>query len=107
MSLPTWLQFFLTLAGGFILGLATAYVAVFRRLNRQEAEVRDTARRLADAELPRMEQRLQSTERTLYGRRGEVGLAQRFDAMESGIEQVKRILSRIADKLEVELPSDF
>lgn len=105
MDLPTWVQFFLTLAGGFVLGLATAWVAAFRRLNTQEGKLAGIRTALEVADLPRLGERMQSVEETVFGRRGGVGLVHRVDDGHNGIEWMKRALQRIADKLEIELPA--
>lgn len=102
MDLPSWIQFALTLAGGFVMGLATAWIAAFRRLNRQEGQLAAIETTLKIADLPRLENRMQGTEQSLYGRRGEIGIVQRMDHVDNGIEKINLLLREIATKLGIE-----
>lgn len=84
MELPGWLQFWLTLAGGWMLGLGTAWLAVFRRFGRVES-------------------RLQRVEQTVYGTRDnpQDGLVAKQAHNGDGIARVEKLLIRICQKLNI------
>lgn len=82
-ELPTWVQFLLTVAGSWIAGVGTAWLSVWRRVDRHET-------------------RLQALEQTVYGRRGEDGIVHKVNHIDDGIDLIKRAVARICQKLDIE-----
>ncbi|HEX7828657.1 MAG TPA: hypothetical protein VF787_03340 [Thermoanaerobaculia bacterium] len=90
MELPSWLQFVLTLAGGWLTGVGTMVIAFWKRISRFEALIAG---------------RVQKIEQTVYGPREDPssGLVAKQAASTNGISRVEKILIRIAEKLEIEV----
>ena len=88
ITLPSWAQFVLTLAGGWLAGVGSAVVAFWRRLVTFEK---------------RVDGRLQAIEQTIYGRRGEAGgLVADVAHTDRGVARIEKLLVRICAKLGIE-----
>lgn len=89
MELPSWVQFVLTLAGGWLTGVGTMVVAFWRRINAFEG---------------RIGERLQKVEQTVYGPREDpnTGLVSKMAHSADGMTRVERLLVKICNKLGIE-----
>lgn len=89
LNLPSWVQFTLTLAGGWLTGVATMVIAFWKRIGNFE-------RLLAG--------RMQKVEQTVYGPREDpgTGLVAKVTTASNGVGRIERLLVKICQKLGIE-----
>lgn len=89
LNLPSWVQFTLTLAGGWLTGIATMVVAFWKRITSFEKGVGI---------------RVQKVEQTVYGPREDPssGLVAKMAHADNGVTRMERLLVKICQKLGIE-----
>jgi hypothetical protein len=87
IDLPSWLQFVLTMIGGWVAGVGTLGIVLWRRMVDLEQRVLS---------------KLQSIEQTVYGRReAPGGLVAQMTNAEHGIDRIEKLLVRLCEHLKI------